>query len=417
MLGQRRARYHNKLLLLIMEIVIIVVSDDTVLFGTNLNSRFLTAKYIIIISMFCFILIKVFLDRIYISIKSLWIALAMVLLLMMSSVINNDIRFGYIYRCVLIMTALLFTTVINFHDFAYYYDTIMKVLAIASLVGFALSVSSHILLDLFPMILNSANMEFYNLFITVVPKHTGGFARNFGVFREPGVFQMFLIIGLLFQMFVLIKPNIKVQILYIVALVTTFSTTGYIALIFVSILYLIKKNRSKGEKHSKAIVIICLSLIFIYLLLFTDFIFKEEYGSVFGKLANTNNSTSFVARLASVVVNLRLFLNSPILGVGVTNVDTQFAPLAQSILGIYTIHNTNTVLWQLAAYGSIFTSLWIYGIYKLCWVMGGGKIEVLLLFIILNVLLVGENLAYSLITNILVFYGLSAKTPKRFANK
>jgi len=399
-----------------MEIVIIVVSDDTVLFGTNLNSRFLTAKYIIIMSMFCFILIKVFLDRTYISIKVLRIALAMMLLVMMSAAINNDIRFGYIYRCVLIMTALLFTSVIDFHDFAYYYDKIMRVLAIASLVGFALSVSSHILLDLFPMILNTANMEFYNLFITVVPKHTGGFARNYGIFREPGVFQMFLIIGLLFQMFVLIKPNIKVQILYIVALVTTFSTTGYIALIFVSILYLIKKNRSKGEKHSKAIVIICLSLIFIYLSLFTDFIFKQEYGSVFGKFAN-NNSTSVVARLASVVVNLRLFLNSPIWGVGVTNVDTQFALLAQSILGIYTIHNTNTVLWQLAAYGSIFTSLWIYGIYKLCWVMGGEKIEVLLLFIILNVLLFGENLAYSLITNILVFYGLSAKTPKRFANK
>lgn len=416
MLGQRRTRYHNKLLLLIMEIVIIVVSDDTVLFGTNLNSRFLTAKYIIIMSMFCFILIKVFLDRTYISIKVLRIALAMMLLVMMSAAINNDIRFGYIYRCVLIMTALLFTSVIDFHDFAYYYDKIMRVLAIASLVGFALSVSSHILLDLFPMILNTANMEFYNLFITVVPKHTGGFARNYGIFREPGVFQMFLIIGLLFQMFVLIKPNIKVQILYIVALVTTFSTTGYIALIFVSILYLIKKNRFKGEKHSKAIVIICLSLIFIYLSLFTDFIFKQEYGSVFGKFAN-NNSTSVVARLASVVVNLRLFLNSPIWGVGVTNVDIQFAPLVQSILGIYTIHNTNTVLWQLAAYGSIFTSLWIYGIYKLCWVMGGEKIEVLLLFIILNVLLFGENLAYSLITNILVFYGLSAKTPKRFANK
>ena len=112
------------------------------------------------------------------------------------------------------------------------------------------------------------------------------------------------------------------------------------------------------------------------------------------------------------MVNLRLFLNSPIWGVGVTNVDTQFALLAQSILGIYTIHNTNTVLWQLAAYGAIFTSLWIYGVYKLCWVMGGKKIEVLLLFIIFNVLFVGENLAYSLITNILVFYGLSAKTKK-----
>lgn len=400
---------------MIMTIVVIVVSDDTLLFGTNLNSSFLDAKYIIIISIFCLLLIRAFVKKIHISVNAFLIALTMMLLLIISSALNNDFRFGYFYRCVLIMTGLLFTSFISFHDFAYYYDKVMRFLAIASLIGFVLFIAFDTVLDLFPLILNSSHMEFYNLFLTVIPKYSGGFARNFGIFREPGVFQMFLIIGLLFQMFVLKKSSIKVQIVYIVALVTTFSTTGYIALIFVGVLYFIKRNNFKEEKKSKAIIIICLLLIFTYLSLFTDFIYIEEYGSVFGKLTDSNSLT-VGARVASVVVNLRLFLNSPIWGVGVTNVDTQFAPLAQNILGVYTIHNTNTILWQLAAYGAIFTLLWVYGIYKLCLRMGINKLDILLLFIVLNILFVGENLAYSLITNILVFYGFSTtKVRKRFA--
>jgi hypothetical protein len=401
---------------MIMAIVVIVVSDDTLLFGTNLDNRFLDAKYIIINSIFCLLLIRAFVKRIHISVNAFLIALTMILLVIISCALNNDFRLGYIYRCVLIMTGLLFTTMISFHDFARYYDKVMRVLAIASLIGFALFISFNTVLDLFPLILNFSHMEFYNLFLTVVPKYSGGFARNFGIFREPGVFQMFLIIGILFQMFVLKKPDTKVQILYIVALITTFSTTGYIALIFIGALYLIKRNNFKEEKKSKTIIIICLVLIFTYLSLFTDFIYKEEYGSVFGKLTNSNSST-VGARVASVVVNLKLFLNSPIWGLGVTNVDTQFAPLAQSILGVYTIHNTNTVFWQLAAYGAIFTLLWMYGIYKLCRRIGINRLDILFIFIIFNILFVGENLAYSLITNVLIFYGFSTTKVSKSLHK
>lgn len=409
---QNSKRIVNNKLLLIMVIIAIVVSDDTLLFGTNLDNRFISAKYIIIIATFCLLFIRVFAERIKINANVFLIAITMMSLLIISCVLNNDFRLGYFYRCILVMSGLLFTTVISFDDFTLHYDKVMKSLAIASLIGFALFRSFAIVLDLFPTVLNSAHMEFYNLFFTVIPKYSGGFARNYGIFREPGVFQMFLIIGLMFQMFALKRPRTKVQIVYIIALVTTFSTTGYIALIFVAILYFTKKNDSHGEKTSKVIIIVCLLLILIYLLFFTGFIYKEGYGSVFGKLTDSTNA-SLSARLASVVVNLKLFFNSPVWGVGVTHVDTSFAPLAQSILGVYTIHNTNTVFWQLAAYGAIFTFLWLCGIYKLCRRLSVKKIDTMVIFIIFMILFFGENLSYSLITSVLLFYGLNGSNTKK----
>ena len=68
------------------------------------------------------------------------------------------------------------------------------------------------------------------------------------------------------------------------------------------------------------LIVIFGTAIFVYLLLFTDLLFSSGYGSVFGKLTNLTRGTTS-ARVASVIVNIKLFLTSPVWGVGLSSLD------------------------------------------------------------------------------------------------
>lgn len=50
----------------------------------------------------------------------------------------------------------------------------------------------------------------------------GALIRNWRIFREPGVFQMYLILGLLAQLFILKRPKLFSIIVYIITIITTF---------------------------------------------------------------------------------------------------------------------------------------------------------------------------------------------------
>ena len=68
--------------------------------------------------------------------------------------------------------------------------------------------------------------------------------RNAGMFWEPGSFQGFLNMALFFSMIIPTQKYMKIKLLLIVAaILTTFSTTGYIALAFVAVLYVANNKR------------------------------------------------------------------------------------------------------------------------------------------------------------------------------
>jgi len=391
---------------LLIVLITIVISDDTILFGTNKNTQFIKIKYCIIILLFFYLILNYLIKKKKVNTNLFFITITLSILIMFTSLINNDFRFGYFYRCGILVIGMFLSLKIPLHRFAILYDKIMEVLAVFSLIGYFISISFSQILKYLPIIYNSANNAFYTLLLTNISVNHGGFHRNYGLFREPGVFQLYLIVALLFQMFIIHNPKLKTQIIYLIALLTTFSTTGYIALMFIIFLYANKKSNFRSDRNIKIAFIMIFILSFTYLSLFTDLLFKEGYGSVFGKLFDsTRNSTS--ARIASILVNLRLFMESPIWGVGLSNVEYNFAPLAYQILGFYTEHNTNTLLIQLAQYGLIFIILWMIGICKLCKLIGRNLFNSFIIFILYNVLFIGSNLSFSLITNVLFAYGFS----------
>ena len=101
---------------------------------------------------------------------------------------------------------------------------------------------------------NTSGMSFYNLFIVVIPKiyyYSSIMVRNFGLFREPGVYQMYIILALIIQLFIFSKPNLKITIMYILVLISTFSTTGYIALLLLLGTYMVKRNKNRNDAIKK----------------------------------------------------------------------------------------------------------------------------------------------------------------------
>lgn len=130
----------------------------------------------------------------------------------------------------------------------------------------------------------------------ILPLHVAGLhgdkvGRNLGVFYEPGLYQIPLNTALYFilffqdKMLMSIKKQNKYFILILLALITTKSTTGYIAFAAIYVCYMLTTTRSKKQKG----FIILASLAVIILI---DSLLNGEnsilYNVVIGKLFDEN---------------------------------------------------------------------------------------------------------------------------------
>jgi hypothetical protein len=147
--------------------------------------------------------------------------------------------------------------------------------------------------------------------------------RNLGFTQEPGFFSVFLIIAIYFNViinrFVLIGNN-NLYIL-VLALLTTQSTTGYISLFSIVLLYFLQK--SIAAKSLIIIIMICLVPIIISLPFIGEKLNTYMYSESSIETAATNseyqanlNSVYVPQRIDGVVFEFLNFLDDPLLGYG-----------------------------------------------------------------------------------------------------
>lgn len=79
---------------------------------------------------------------------------------------------------------------------------------------------------------------------------------------------------------------------------------------------------------------------------------------------------------------------------------------SNNIFGVFIKDNTNTILIQYAVFGTLFGILWTIGYIKAACALGKSKIEKTLIFLIIIILSVGEDLSFSPLGNVLMIYGL-----------
>ncbi len=176
--------------------------------------------------------------------------------------------------------------------------------------------------------------------------------RNSGPFWEPGAFAVFLMIALLFNHIQERKIGTKVNIVFIVCLLTTFSTTGFLAF-FVFIFYLnldlIRKN-------------------IFYTIVFSGVLFSSYYiyeNTLFLKDKITENISladeTTTSRFGSAKADLEEFYRSPIVGLGRAGAKDGFVSASN-----FTVenHRNNGVFNLLATYGLPLTLIYFYLIFN-----------------------------------------------------
>ena len=103
------------------------------------------------------------------------------------------------------------------------------------------------------------NVVFYTLNIL----YTDIFHRSCGFAFEPGFYSIFIVLAIFFNVVITKKILNKKGVILIIALITTFSTTGFIAFFTVLIYYFYKGSRSVNTKYLLPILLPVLIIAFL----------------------------------------------------------------------------------------------------------------------------------------------------------
>jgi len=389
--------------------VVIFVSDDTFTFGTNQNAGFIAFKYIIYLLLTIYLFFKIKAGIFVVLTRANLVLMLLFFSIMVTAVFNLDITGGYIYQIWIALMAFLITQYMPPKELVRVFIKYIYVLSFISIIVYIIAIGFPILLSPFPVFANSNDVQFYNLLVCVVFKDVME-VRNTGIFREPGVFMIYLSVAVMFELFYKDKMNKKHLVVIIIALFLTFSTAAFIILGVICIAYLFKANNS-GVLYNKLFIVFAGVVVIIVMLLSSDI-----YSRVFDKIGKDSvNDGSALARGASVVVNLKIFSDYPVKGIGISNFPTGFSAYSLMIFNssFESGNNTNTITTILAIYGLTFGIIFLYMVFSLTRKISHSVIINILLFIAFLMMFSNEDLRYSIGSFVLLFWGLRSDSAKK----
>ncbi len=150
-----------------------------------------------------------------------------------------------------VLTAYLLIKILN-DRFIPYFIQILYVMAIISLPFYLLVSFSPAVVEILKAV--SDSLQFLNLSqqnlptVIVYNLYRAHEIRNTGPFWEPGAFAGYLILAFMFNEFIASQKKKRVRIVLLVTILTTFSTTGYLALTVFLVFYLFVKVKSPLTK-------------------------------------------------------------------------------------------------------------------------------------------------------------------------
>lgn len=149
-------------------------------------------------------------------------------------------------------------------------------------------------------------LYFYSILTVIPPNDLMLQYRNSGPFWEPGMFTVFLVIALIINIFTLNKKVLGLKnVIIVVTILTTLSTTAYVIIAFVSVGYILSNNSKKITK--------------IITLLLVGFVIYECYDQPFlaakiiDALDNTGTENS---RFGAMLYHINQIQESPLIGYG-----------------------------------------------------------------------------------------------------
>lgn len=295
------------------------------------------------------------------------------------------------------LVALVVVNILSPDDFIKYYINTMRIIALIALITYYAVLFWGLNLNL-SLIENTNGRLMYNGIIFFYPQY--GYERNQGLFWEPGLLATYLIFALILE--ILFSKHIKIWsiILFVWCIITTYSAAAYAILPLVLILFIY----SKRKEGIGVIDIVLIFIIFMYALLKDEILnsLNEKLPIVFSKFMAENESQS--QRYDVPIINMGIFLMSPVIGVGLRRFST--------LIASYGIAQTSTNTAMLAQFGMLgltYTVAWFVGIFSM---KKYNLMTRIILCIIIMLILNKENHYGLLATNCIMFFFLKVGTDK-----
>ena len=374
-------------------------SMDTLMFGTNKEEIYSTILYVSVpfFAVIAFMYGALMRKRVH--------AIALMVTFMMCLMVlcthfaaEQELNLKYFFECLVILQAYLICTVIPVQNFKQAFVNVMALLAAVSVFGFALRYVYPGIVKVLPVLTNSSDYKYGNLLLTTIP-HVMLYVtfRNYGIFREPGVYQFFLNLALIF---LLEKPDMSKSWQFyaiLLAMVFTFSTAGYILCMAIILVYFFL---DRLEIKLETVVPVALGVVAV-LFLFSRGIIKAD-SNIFTKLFSSNASTN--SRFGSIAVDFHIALLSPVFGSGFEFVEHNFRTIALDEFALNEMHNTNTVMKMMAVHGFAMPTLFLSGIALFCrkhLIRRGWTV----FFVVFAAMMSASDLIFNTLIYILMIYG------------
>lgn len=366
---------------------------------------------LIAFTFFMIMAIGMFFQSVMISRKKLLFSFLFLLLAAVNPSANMQ---SVVMLMVLLLSGLLATSIVNFDQFASYYVKVIRVLILFSLLSFVV-IRFNIPSPL-PAAKSIADFYYRNFVVFFVPERaieTQGY-RNSGVWWEPGAFQLFINLAFLFEI-VIQKVRWKSYIIYALGIVSTISTTGFVIFFLLSFLHFKKTVKKLSTSQIVLLVFITAIAMGIFLLLAKDMIF--------GKLnQDDTNFASTLSRAYDNLVDWTMLKEHPWLGVGFGN-DNARVDYALRLIGPLE-YNSGAKPTGSDGLLLLIASLGIGAVFFLLPTLLFPKylrrftaLERVLFAIVFIFMFNTENLTYTIIFYVLIFFGLTTNSYKKAFNQ
>ncbi|MFV5214724.1 O-antigen ligase family protein [Azonexus caeni] len=383
----------------IFSFVSIVVSDDVFFFGTIKDGESLMAlKYSIYLFLslwFVFRQVKQKLD-----LNLILILIFIFSSLLATQLVNNDFSFGYYYQFLIFLLAAFIVRECNFEVFLISAKKIIFWLGVLSLIIYFLNMGFSGFFDWAPVVVNRADVPVKNLYVGYVYVDES-IKRNSSIFREPGVFAVYIFFALLVEIFIEKKLSLPRVFVFLCMMMTTYSTSGIICS-FLLMFFSFKAIFSKTKYGVFVYLIITLALV-------SSLFVQDLNGAVFHKLQSDSDAYgSTISRTASLVVPFFISLSNPFFGVGLNEYSILFRSISQDIFGVYLNsdgQSTNTYMAIAANYGWLLGMLFFYLTYKISRRLTVDNVSAFYVSILFILILSSQDLRYSLFVLSLLMFG------------
>lgn len=365
--------------------LLLFTSTDTLLFGTNGNICFLYVPRAIgmLFSFYAFYVCSSYVNK-----RGFFAVVFLCCWASISCFISHTGIETALSRVISIITGFSIILYYGRRTFFQIFDNFMYFISRIAIITEIIAYCIPQLFQVFPLIKNAADNTFRSFFFgsIQVASLNQTFIRNEAIFWEPGAFAIYLCIAIMLQMFAFEKINYKRLRVYMICIVLSFSTTGFIGLVALFIVFIFSSRNKVKSKYFKIASVVFLTLIVVFMLFCQD---TQIYSLLFGKILE--NSSGAQTRYASFYNGIRIALDHPIFGIGGGNIGTTMLEYVY-----YTKFKsggamlTNTFTFYLAAFGIPFGILLMFGTYHCMKKIAENRCIGLGLFFVIGLLYCGE---------------------------